>query len=80
MQTRERDCDASSRNHQRRTYAKNKPLQATAYHEAGHAFADWKFGFKVKRATIVPKDGALGSTGFLEFSQDFARQTLTARV
>ena len=34
---------------------------ATAYHEAGHAFADWKFGFKVKRATIVPKHDAAGS-------------------
>ena len=27
--------------------------QATAYHEAGHAFADWHFNFRVKRASIV---------------------------
>jgi hypothetical protein len=35
-------------------------LQAIAYHEAGHAFADWHFHFKVKKATIVPKDDAAG--------------------
>jgi len=33
---------------------------ATAYHEAGHAFADWHFGYKVKRATIVPKGDTAG--------------------
>lgn len=38
----------------------NRKNLATAYHEAGHAFADWHFGFKVKRATIVPKDGYAG--------------------
>ncbi len=36
-------------------------LLATAYHEAGHAVADWRHGFKVKRATVVPKNDALGS-------------------
>jgi hypothetical protein len=35
-------------------------MKATAYHEAGHAFAIWHFGFKVKKATIVPKDDAAG--------------------
>lgn len=34
--------------------------QATAYHEAGHAFADWHFKFKVKKATIVPKGDSAG--------------------
>ena len=34
--------------------------RVTAYHEAGHAFADWKYKFKVKKASIVPnpKDGS----------------------
>lgn len=32
-------------------------LSATAYHKAGHAFADWKFHFKIKQLTIVPGDG-----------------------
>jgi len=36
--------------------------QATAYHEAGHAFADWHFNFRVKRASIVAnkKDNSAG--------------------
>lgn len=40
----------------------NKQLEATAYHEAGHAFADSVFGFRIKRASIVPneKDGSAG--------------------
>jgi ATP-dependent Zn protease len=37
-----------------------KTNKAIAYHEAGHAFADWHFKFKVKKATIVPKDDAAG--------------------
>ena len=37
-----------------------KTNKAIAYHEAGHAFADWHFKFKVKKATIVPKGDALG--------------------
>lgn len=39
-----------------------KPFTATAYHEAGHAFAAWHFRFKVKKASIVPnaKDGSAG--------------------
>jgi hypothetical protein len=38
---------------------------ATAYHEAGHAFADWHFKFRVKRASIVP-DAKAGSAGRVE--------------
>lgn len=33
---------------------------AAAFHEAGHAFADWKFKFRVKRVSIVPKDDCAG--------------------
>jgi len=29
---------------------------ATAFHEAGHAFAGWKFNFKLKKATIIPDE------------------------
>jgi ATP-dependent Zn protease len=29
--------------------------QTTAYHEAGHAAADWNFGFKIKQVTIVSR-------------------------
>ena len=36
-------------------------MKATAYHEAGHAVADWRHGFKLKRATIVPKGDSAGS-------------------
>ena len=38
-----------------------KQLAATAHHEAGHAVADSKFGFKIKQVTIVPSDEAVGS-------------------
>jgi Peptidase family M41 len=34
--------------------------KATAYHEAGHAFADWRFHYKIKKMTIVPKGDAAG--------------------
>jgi ATP-dependent Zn protease len=46
-------------------------LSATAYHEAGHAFADWKFHFKIKQLTIVPGDGSLGTatTKYFQFRQ-----------
>jgi hypothetical protein len=37
-------------------------LAATAHHEAGHAVANWKLGFKIRRVTIVPRDGPLGTT------------------
>jgi hypothetical protein len=39
---------------------KAKTPTATAYHEAGHAFADWKHGYKIKRVTIVPKGDTAG--------------------
>ena len=29
-------------------------LTVTAYHEAGHAVAFWKLGFKLRKVTIVP--------------------------
>jgi hypothetical protein len=38
-----------------------RQLSTTAYHEAGHAVADWKLGFKIRQVTIVPKGGAAGS-------------------
>jgi hypothetical protein len=35
--------------------------EVIAYHEAGHAVADWKHGFKLKRVTIVPRGDTAGS-------------------
>jgi hypothetical protein len=32
-----------------------------AYHEAGHAVAQWRFGFKIKEVTIVPDGEVAGS-------------------
>ena len=40
----------------------NKEEKATAYHEAGHALADYRFGQDGGRITIVPKGGKAGST------------------
>ncbi len=39
-----------------------KRLEATAYHEAGHAYAAWNLGFKLHRVTIVPTTDETGST------------------
>ena len=39
----------------------NLPLSVIAYHEAGHAVAQWKLGFKIKEVTIVPKAEVAGS-------------------
>ena len=36
-------------------------LKATAYHEAGHAVAFDRFGFKIKKVTIVRKGERLGA-------------------
>ena len=36
-------------------------LEATAFHEAGHAVAAWHAGLKIHRATIVPTPGKHGS-------------------
>ena len=36
-------------------------LITTAHHEAGHAPADYRLGFKVKRVTIVPDGEVSGS-------------------
>ena len=46
-----------------------RQLAATAHHEAGHAFFDWKFHFKIKQVTIVPGDGSLGTatTKYFQF-------------
>jgi ATP-dependent Zn protease len=46
-----------------------RQLSATAYHEAGHAFFDWKFHFKIKQVTIVPGDASLGTatTKYFQF-------------
>ena len=46
-----------------------RQLAATAHHEAGHAFSDWKFHFKIKQVTIVPGDGSLGTatTKYFQF-------------
>lgn len=38
----------------------NKELEATAYHEAGHAVAHWRFGCPITRVTIAPEDDYLG--------------------
>ena len=40
---------------------RTKPLEATAYHEAGHAVASWHLGIRVTSATIVPEGTMLGS-------------------
>ena len=39
--------------------------------QGGHAFADWKFHFKIKQLTIVPGDGSLGTatTKYFQFRQ-----------
>jgi hypothetical protein len=38
----------------------NRQDHAAAFHEAGHAFAAWKFQFRVKRMSIVPKGDCAG--------------------
>lgn len=35
-------------------------LEATAYHEAGHAVVAWRIGMKFRRVTIEPDGGSLG--------------------
>jgi hypothetical protein len=37
-----------------------KAFLTTAYHEAGHALADDRLGFKIKKVTIIPASGSLG--------------------
>jgi ATP-dependent Zn protease len=57
-------------------------LAATAYHEAGHAVVGLRLRFRMKTATIVPRDGVLGEVEHgketylyddLEFGRDSAR-------
>jgi ATP-dependent Zn protease len=45
----------------RRLTRLTKQLAATAHHEAGHAVADSKLGFKIKQVTIVPCDESRGT-------------------
>jgi hypothetical protein len=40
---------------------RQKQLTVIAYHEAGHAIAQWRLGFKIKEVTIVPKGDVAGS-------------------
>jgi ATP-dependent Zn protease len=46
-----------------------RQLLVTAYHEAGHAFADRYFHFKIKQVTIVPDEESLGTarTKYFQF-------------
>jgi Peptidase family M41 len=39
---------------------KERKLRATAYHEAGHAVAAWKFGLRFKHVTIKAQEDTLG--------------------
>src|SRR5262249_31195955 len=36
-------------------------LACVAHHEAGHVIADWRFGRRLKKATIIPRGDYLGS-------------------
>jgi hypothetical protein len=40
----------------------SKRLEATAYHEAGHAIAAWRLDARVFRVTIEPDEDSLGAT------------------
>ena len=42
----------------------NLPSAIIAYHEAGHAIAQWILGFKIKEVTIVPYDEVAGSVSY----------------
>jgi ATP-dependent Zn protease len=39
----------------------NRPLEYTAYHEAGHAVIAYRLGYGTKKVTIVPNRGTRGS-------------------
>jgi hypothetical protein len=39
---------------------KRSAREATAYHEAGHAIAWWRYGIPIRDVTIVPGDGFAG--------------------
>ena len=39
---------------------RGKRLEATAYHEAGHAVFAWYKGTKIRKVTIIPDDDSLG--------------------
>src|SRR5688500_8614273 len=38
----------------------NKQLEATAYHEAGHAVLGVYFGWKLRAVSIIPREGSAG--------------------
>ena len=40
---------------------RTKRLEATAYHEAGHAVAAWRLGLEIPELTIIATEGAAGS-------------------
>ena len=42
----------------------NLPSAIIAYHEAGHAIAQWRLGFKIKKVTIIPKGEVAGSVSY----------------
>ena len=39
---------------------RTKALESTAYHEAGHAVAAWRYGVRTKRLSIVPEPSFAG--------------------
>ncbi len=45
---------------QKRRLRRNKRLEPTAYHEAGHAVAAFFHSVGLKWVSIVPRDGSLG--------------------
>jgi ATP-dependent Zn protease len=47
-----------------------RALQATAYHEAGHAVAGWYVGIEAKNLSIVPDADSLG-----RYEQRLTRRT-----
>jgi hypothetical protein len=58
---------------------KTRKIAATAHHEAGHAFADFKFAFKIKKISIIPDSNSGGRvvsrTGLHFRSLEYARPT-----
>jgi ATP-dependent Zn protease len=37
-------------------------LEATAYHEAGHAISAWRLGMRLFRVTLEPDEHSIGAT------------------
>lgn len=54
---------------------RNPSLRAIAYHEAGHAVADLRFGFKPAGVSVIPRAGTLGAAQCLDDDHyDLARE------